>query len=64
MAKPANNNAVVGEILGHGSDFRQVCVRLQDGREVVVVLPKLRKYGCLFGTMVGWRARVLFRQPP
>ena len=55
---------MTGEILAHGSDFCQVRVRLDDGREVIAVLPKARRFGCLFGDLVGWKARMTFPQPP
>jgi hypothetical protein len=64
MPEFEHNDAVPGEILSHGNDFRQVRVRLASGKEVVAVLPKLRKFGCWFGTFVGWKVRVAIRQPP
>jgi hypothetical protein len=64
MPKFADNDAPSGEILAHGNDFRQVRVRLANGEEIVAVLPKLRKFGCLFGPLVGWKVRVAFRQAP
>lgn len=64
MPNFADDDAIASEILGHRNDFRQVHVRLANGEEIVAVLPKLRKFGCLFGTLVGWKVRVVFRQPP
>jgi hypothetical protein len=64
MLNFAHVDAVTGEILAHGNDFRQVRVRLATGEEILAVLPNLRKFGCLFGTLVGWKVRVAFRQPP
>ena len=57
-----HDDAVAGEILAHGSDFRQVRVRLANGEEIIAVLPKLRRFGW-FGNLVGWKVRVAFRQP-
>jgi hypothetical protein len=51
MSKFARDDAVAGAILADGNDFRQVRVRLANGEEIIVVLPKLRKFGCWFGTL-------------
>ena len=44
----------------------EFAVHLDDGREVTAVLPKaqLRKNGCLFGNLVGWRVTIEFRVAP
>lgn len=63
-SEPDADRSVIGEILAHGRNFRQLHVRLDDGREVVAVLPKTRKFGCLFGSLVGWKVRVAFLKPP
>jgi hypothetical protein len=52
--------------LKHGFHF---AVMLDDGREVVAVLPRstLRRFGCLFGTLAGYRLTVVHRsdaKPP
>jgi hypothetical protein len=64
VTKAASNDPVSGEIVGHAASFHQVRVRLETGQEVVAALPNLRKFGCLFGTLVGWKARVRFYEPP
>ena len=55
---------VLGEVIAHGSEFRQVRVRLEGGREVEAVIPTTRKFGCLFGSLVGWSVRVALREAP
>jgi hypothetical protein len=44
----------------------EFAVRLGDGRDVVAAIPKsrLKKPGCLLGSLVGWRVTVVFRWPP
>lgn len=63
----SESSRVKGEILGRGSDPRQVRVRMQTGEEILAVLPRIRamrKFGCLFGTLVGWKACVVIPKPP
>jgi hypothetical protein len=60
----SSNNAVAGEVLAHGSEWRQLSIRLTTGEEIVAVLPNLRKFGCSFGSLVGWRVRVQLRPSP
>jgi hypothetical protein len=67
MHKDADHEKPVGgEILAHGRDYTHVRVRLEDGQEIQAVIgkPALRKVGCVFGDLVGWNVRVVFRQPP
>jgi hypothetical protein len=58
------NETAVGEIVAHGRNFSHVLVRLDRGDEINAVIPKTSKLGCLFGSLVGWKVRVLFRKPP
>jgi translation initiation factor IF-1 len=56
---------VSGEIVTFGPGNR-VTVRLSDGGEVEAVLALRRlqsRHGCLFGSPVGWRVAVQFREP-
>ena len=41
-------------------------VRLNDGRDIVALLPKttMRRLGCLPGNPVGWHVVVTFPDPP
>lgn len=44
----------------------EFAVHLDDGRNVSAILPRslLRKMGCLFGTLEGWRVSIAFRSHP
>jgi hypothetical protein len=44
----------------------QFVVHLDDGRTVTAIIPrsKLRKLGCLLGSLEGWRVTVVFRAAP
>jgi hypothetical protein len=64
MTNAARTDPVAGEVLAHGSNLRHLCVRLTGGDEIEAVLPKNQKFGCLFGSLVGWRVKVVFRPPP
>ena len=57
---------VRGEIVAFGPG-NQATIRLSDGGEVEAVLALRRlqsRCGCLFGSPVGWRVAVQFREPP
>ena len=49
--------------LAHPQHFN---VRLDDGRDIVALLPKttMRRLGCLLGPLVGWRVVVTFPDTP
>ena len=64
MAKSAQPGPVSGVVLGHGSDYRQLRVLLVTGQETIAVLPTTRKFGCLFGSLVGWNVKVVVRKAP
>jgi len=64
MANDSKSELVDGEILAHGSDYRRLQVRLTSGEEIAAMLPKHKKFGCLFGTLVGWKVKVILRLPP
>lgn len=60
----ANHSAVDGEILAHGSDARHFRILLASGEEITAVLSRNREFGCLFGSLVGWKVKVVFPKPP
>jgi hypothetical protein len=41
---------------------RRVIVRLIDGQETEAVFP--RSFGCVFGSVIGWKVRIAFRPTP
>lgn len=64
MKNLTETDAVVGEVVAHGFNYRHLQLRLITGEEISAVLPTNRKFGCLFGSLVGWQVKVVFRQPP
>lgn len=44
-------------------DERFLRVRLEDGREISTPIPRDRKFGCLFGSLIGYNVTVLMKQP-
>jgi hypothetical protein len=51
-----------GVITSHDKNYSHVRVRLDDGADIVAVLPNLRRLGSLFGPLTDWKVRVLFRK--
>ena len=64
MANSPQRGAVSGVVLGHGSEYRQLRVLLVTGQETIAVLPTTRKFGCLFGSLVGWNVKIALRKSP
>ena len=52
-------------VIGKHVQNNEFMIRLDDGREVIAILPKsrMRQLGFI-GSLVGWRATVVFRPAP
>lgn len=60
----APGHVLAGEILEHGPNWFQVRVRLESGEEIEAVIPRTRRFGCLFGALIGWQVQIVIRKPP
>jgi hypothetical protein len=54
-----------GVIVSHAQPMH-FDVRLDDGRDIVAVLPKstIRRLGCLIGSLADWRVVIIFPDSP
>jgi hypothetical protein len=43
---------------------QKLLVRLDDGREIATRIPKERKFGCLFSSMVGIKVKIAVQPAP
>ena len=59
MSEPNLQTGTVVEM-----DERSLRVSLEDGREISAPIPRYRKIGCLFGSLVGYDVTVLMKPPP
>lgn len=66
MDEPAKPELIPGVVLGHVANYRELNVRLADGRELIAMLPttKLRQIGCFPPPLIGWAVEVRMRPEP
>jgi hypothetical protein len=65
MTDPGNGYGTVdGKVLAHGRDYRHLTVRLSSGEDISAVLPATRKFGCPFGSLIGWKVKVVLHEQP
>ena len=55
----ANSELHAGTVVDMNS--QGLLVRLCDGRDIRTSLPRDRKFGCLFGSLVGWKVTISIR---
>ena len=58
MESQHDANGTILSSCGHS-----VVVRLEEGTDVQAIIPKDR-FGCLFGSLVGWKVRITIPSPP
>ena len=64
MSMSTKPDAETGVVIGQASNARHLRIQLANGEELTAVLPNSRKFGCLFGSLVGWHVKVVRKQPP